>query len=716
MPIRRLVLFAVVASLAVPAPAQNAVIRSSVREVVLDVTVRNKNEKLVRDLRADEVDVYVDGVKQELRTFQLVRGEETRKLESSAPMVGTSIQRAEKLPPPNSAREINMVALVFRTSNTEQRARAEKAALAFIQGEARPNTYIALLTLSITRTRVVQPFTANTELLEDGVRRTLSNFGVRQPGATIAALTAPGAPPSVPVRGSGETTRNIDATNAASSTLDASVATGVGASKVAELDSEGIFTDANTLGRFEMDRYREILNQMASMPGRKTVVSMTSSLSTPAEEQEVFRKLIADARKMGVTFYGVNLNGLTPSSSMSQATTSTKAVAAISPTQGNTPSVSREQATQDERILYSVTAADQENALRVLAESTGGMMISNTNDIANQMPRIMNEVNTHYELSWTPTGERYDGKFHKIEVKLKRAGLHATCRDGYYGLPDLNGREFQAFEMTGIRTLDRNPLPKDFEFRASALRFGPAANGGWHGVIAFEAPIATFASIDPGMMALDSQMQVLGTAVALVKDVHEEIAGMVSDNVSYSVPSEKKDEFLAGNLTMTLPIDLQPGVWTVEATMMSTANRAASAKRIAVYVPKPGTPSISSISLVRRIEPRTASTGMLGPFDIGGSRVTPTLANSIPNGAESELYFVLYPSSEIAERPKVVVQYFRDGRLVGNDAPAVPADDGQGRIPMLSAAKLTPGDYEVRATVTQGAKASRETAWIRVDQ
>ena len=91
----RLALFAAVSNLIVPARAQNlasgdaaipnTVIRSSVREVVLDMTVRNKNEKLVRDLRADEVDVFVDGVKQDVRNFQLVRGEETRKLESSEP-------------------------------------------------------------------------------------------------------------------------------------------------------------------------------------------------------------------------------------------------------------------------------------------------------------------------------------------------------------------------------------------------------------------------------------------------------------------------------------------------------------------------------------------------------------------------------------------------------------------------------------------------------
>ena len=690
----------------------DAVIRSSVREVVLDMTVRNKSEKLVRDLRADEVEVYVDGALQTVRSFQLVRGEETRKLESATPvMAAATAKSADKLPPPNSAREINLVVLVFRTGSTEQRARAQKAALAFVAGEARPNTYIAALTMTRMTTRVAQPFTANTGLLTEAINRTLTHSGTRQPGTELAALTLPGPPPE-DVRGPGPTARNLDPANAASSKLDASVSTGFGAAKVRELESEALFTDANTDAMFEMDRYREILNQLAGMPGRKTVVAMTTALATPPERQEVFRKLIDDARKMGVTFYGVGLNGLTPSSSMSGASTYTAAAAGISQTQGKTPAVSREQATQDDRILYSVTAADADNALRVLAESTGGLMISSTNDVAHQMPRIMDEVNTHYELSWTPMEARYDGKFHKIEVKLKRPGLHAQCREGYYGLPDLNGRQFQSFELTGIRTLESKPLPKDFEFRASALRFSPSGDG-WHGIMAFEAPIASFASIDP-TVALGANMQVVGTAVALVKDASGEIVGMVSDKVSYEVPGDKRDGFLAGNLTMTLPIQLQPGRWTIEATMMSPSNQTASAKRISVLVPKAATPAISSITLARRIEPRTGATSLLGPFDIGASRVTPTLTDSIPSGASQQLYFVVYPSAESKDKPKVVVQYFRDGRQVGQGSPAF-RDDGSGTIPMLAAAKLAPGEYEVRVTATQGGRASRETAWIRVE-
>ena len=688
----------------------DTVIRSSVREVVLDMTVRAKNEKLVRDLRQDEVEIYVDGVRQIIRNFQLVRGEELRKLDSATPVFAN---RVDKLPPASSAREINLVTLVFRTGSTEQRSRAQKAALAFIAGEARPNTYIAALAITRTNTRVMQPFTANTALLSTAINRTLSNFSVRESGAELAALELPGTPGAADTRGPGNTARNIDGTNAASSKLDASVSTGFGAAKVRELESEALFAESNTEALFEMEQFRAILSHLSGLPGRKTVIAMTSVLMTPPGQEEIFRKLIDDAKKMGITFYGVGLNGLSPSSSLSAASNATAAAANISRTQGMTPAVSAAQATQDDRIAYSVTSADSENSLRILAESTGGMMISNTNDVAHQMPRIMDEVNTHYEVSWSPLEQQYDGKFHKIEVKLKRPGLRVQCREGYYGLPDLNGHEFQSFELTGIRALETKPLPKDFEFRARALHFAPAA-AEWHGVIAFEAPIASFASLDPMLELSVRHMQVLGTAVALVKDARGDIVGMVSDRVSYQVPADKKDGFLAGNLIMTLPIELQPGHWTIEAIMTSPGSNTSSAKRISVFVPTPGRPAVSSISLTRRIEPRPdLGSTLLGPFDVGSLRVTPTLTDVIPRGAEPQLYFVVYPDRGSKDRATVLIQYFRDGRQVAQDAPAV--EEGAGSIPMFTAAKLAPGEYEVRITAMQGKKSAQETAWLRVE-
>src|SRR5215469_9562940 len=51
-------------------------IRTTTREVVLDVVVRDKHHRPVTDLRPEEVKVYEDGVQQKVNDFRGVQGAE----------------------------------------------------------------------------------------------------------------------------------------------------------------------------------------------------------------------------------------------------------------------------------------------------------------------------------------------------------------------------------------------------------------------------------------------------------------------------------------------------------------------------------------------------------------------------------------------------------------------------------------------------------------
>ena len=58
--------------------SQDVVIRSSVREVLLDVVVRDARGRLVNNLKPGDIAVYEDGVRQDVRSFRLVAGSEVR--------------------------------------------------------------------------------------------------------------------------------------------------------------------------------------------------------------------------------------------------------------------------------------------------------------------------------------------------------------------------------------------------------------------------------------------------------------------------------------------------------------------------------------------------------------------------------------------------------------------------------------------------------------
>ncbi len=60
------------------AQSPDTVIRSSAREVLLDVVVRDAHGRLITNLQAGDVAVYEDGVRQDVRAFRLVSGSEVR--------------------------------------------------------------------------------------------------------------------------------------------------------------------------------------------------------------------------------------------------------------------------------------------------------------------------------------------------------------------------------------------------------------------------------------------------------------------------------------------------------------------------------------------------------------------------------------------------------------------------------------------------------------
>ena len=65
-----------------------------------------------------------------------------------------------------------------------------------------------------------------------------------------------------------------------------------------------------------------------------------------------------------------------------------------------------------------------------MAEKTGGMAVINSNSVMSQLEKIAGDFKTYYSLGYSPTHDG-DGRYHKIEVKVKRKGLEVRHREGY---------------------------------------------------------------------------------------------------------------------------------------------------------------------------------------------------------------------------------------------------------------------------------------------
>jgi len=83
---------------------------------------------------------------------------------------------------------------------------------------------------------------------------------------------------------------------------------------------------------------------------------------------------------------------------------------------------------QDELMQEFRTSQD---TLRELTEETGGFASLNTNNVAPAFDRIVNANSRYYVLGYYPPTHPRDGRFHKIEVRVKRPNVKVEARKGY---------------------------------------------------------------------------------------------------------------------------------------------------------------------------------------------------------------------------------------------------------------------------------------------
>jgi hypothetical protein len=72
-----------------------------------------------------------------------------------------------------------------------------------------------------------------------------------------------------------------------------------------------------------------------------------------------------------------------------------------------------------------------QDSLRTLAEETGGFAAVNANDLGTTFAKIVEGNSRYYVFGYYPPTHPRDGRFHKIEVRVKRPGLKVTARKGY---------------------------------------------------------------------------------------------------------------------------------------------------------------------------------------------------------------------------------------------------------------------------------------------
>ncbi len=173
-----------------------------------------------------------------------------------------------------------------------------------------------------------------------------------------------------------------------------------------------------------------VVKGLQGLPGRKSVIFFSDgfriwTLRKNGDTRYValFERLLSQLRKLtdlanrtGVVIYTIDPRGL---------------------------QVARRQASQAGGPGSAGLGAFTDNwdGLHFLAHETGGLFTKNDNDLEGAVRTAVADQNGYYLLGYNPGTdtfklERGEGKYHRIVVKVKRAGLQVRSRGGFLGTPD----------------------------------------------------------------------------------------------------------------------------------------------------------------------------------------------------------------------------------------------------------------------------------------
>jgi hypothetical protein len=349
---------------------------------------------------------------------------------------------------------------------------------------------------------------------------------------------------------------------------------------------------------------------------------------------------------------------------------------------------------QTDYLRFGVLSANTQEALRELSESTGGFVIANTNNIEPLLAKVMEDVDTHYELAYRPATPSSDGHFRKIEVKLSRADLRVETRTGYYAVPETGEGPLVPGDFGALQALDTKPQPHAFDFNSKAFRFRQEKGKSQY-AIAWEVPIANLTATPEG-----NAQRYHAYLLALIKNAQGDIVNRITKDVPSEVSTSSLPALRKEAMTYEHAVNLAPGRYTIETVVVDQEANRASTTTFEIDNREQQSLGISDIALIRRVQPLEREPDPSDPFETPGKRAQPYVATTLPPGALPYIYFVVYPNEQ--QPATLEAQFLKNGRVLTTQKSTLPQPDSTGAVPMTLQPIALPGDYEVRIKIDQG--------------
>jgi VWFA-related protein len=691
-----------------PAAQPTTTIKTSVDEVLLDLVVRDKKGKPITDLTPEELIVTDNGSKQTILSFRQVRGTE-------------AVSSTGAATPLDPFRQIRLVTLAFEhLAEPDQRKIARSAAIDLVKGDQGTNVYYSVVVVD-TRLLILQQFTKDRNALTKAIEHATEGVGGPRMASESDAIMS-----QLKINLNGQTvngssqdvnTLTAAAQNAGTQVGGTSAPTGdVLAPVLSRVMLNMLSMNASAQSndtRFSIDALKSLVDGLRPMPGRKSVMYFTPGMYLGTELDNIFRNLLAAANRNNVTFYSVDTRGVMTGAQNSGAMGQLNSGAASS----NATTLPGAHATEDQMKASDTTEtagrANMQLSIRDLAESTGGFLIGDSNDLRVPLRHVNEEISSYYEIAYNPGVTNFDGSFRKLAVSSTRKDLVIHARSGYFALPaEAVAAGLAPFELPLLKAISDGKLPFDVEFRSSAVQLQPKKEGTSVAVMV-EVPMHSLQATK-GASTLDVHC----SFAALVKDSAGQVVQKVTRDRSFKVTEEQHN---LGNFLDKTTVVLPPGKYTMDTAVLDEANQKIGVDHADFTVAPVSGVGISSLLPIRSGTPNAKGLDPDEPFQFQGTLLTPTLdmvVKKVPN-AMLRLFFAVYQDASISGKPTVEIEFMQNGQTLQKVPMDLPAADAQGRIPYLMtipAAAIPDGKYDIRATAKQGSTSATSSVSLRFEQ
>ncbi|HYX29489.1 MAG TPA: VWA domain-containing protein, partial [Pyrinomonadaceae bacterium] len=648
--------------------------------------------------------------RQDVKFLEFVTPDAVPRIEGNLSIAGKAIESdAAKNLSAADLRRVFAFVVDDLTIPNEDIATVRKLLTDFVDNQMREGDLVAIVRV-VGGNGLLQQFTSDKRILRTAINRItpqLTAYSAFNNLTSEEVIRQDLANITSGVVSSDNSIRSVDSINAANANLDGS--------------NEGATRGYRVLST--LVTASELTNAMKTLPGRKSLIllsgglplaetsqgqvmigggsqrgqqepaapiSITETRSYIAGVNYVLRQLIDRATRAGVVINTLDVRGMQASPGVShfndpgnEATSGLVSSGTLG--EGRAPNMA-----MFDNLAMDTLSAHQ--GLNVLAQSTGGVSVINTNNFKQGLDRILAR-SSYYMLGYTPS-ETFDGKFHKLEIKVTRPGARVYARQGYVATADTPPSANDTRENQIVRAAMAPLAKRDIDLAARLeYRFLPDARAQVDINVIVNANQLTFKQ--DANNNHEANFDVVGFMLNSVGKTE----GGFSQTVKATLSEKDYQRALTTGLSYTAHGELPPGTYQLRAVV-----RDAGSGKLGSVSQFLEVPDVTKKRL-------TASSIFLYGVDIQpGSKPEPMNALRLLPRAQDLRYALVIYNAKAADgktqlRSQTIIS--RDGKIVYQEpeAPITSAVQNNQTIKVgqLGLQKAQPGHYILTLVITDPA-------------